>query len=92
MFTKEQIANQLKPWGIYLDEELPRPYAGFAYELKDRETAFKMAYDWHDINNILSAAGSDQRLLDFICHQSDVIELLTRALSYANRRCQTMEQ
>lgn len=92
MFTKEQIANQLKPWGISLDEELARPDAGFAYELKDRETAYKMAHSWHGIHNVLSDPGLEQCLLDFICHQSDVIELLTRALSYANRRCQAMEQ
>ena len=85
MFTREQINELLKPWGSSLDE---RPIAvdGYAYGKHDHMEARKMANNW--VGDYYSSTLEVQALADFICHQSDVIEMLAHALSFANKKLQ----
>ena len=84
MFTREQINELLKPWGSSLNERpLPTKHY-YAYEELDRKRAWNMAYDWQDKH--IGLMDSKDICTDFICHQSDVIEMLAHTLSFANAR------
>lgn len=82
MFTKEQINELLSPWDMSVDER-PKPNGDYAYEKSDRRTAYAMAKEWGGVSIPLDPDGVME---DFICHQSDVIEMLARALSFANKK------
>ena len=84
MTTPEQIEALLEPHKGTL-KELPVPNEqDYAYESKDRIWAAQAAQKWQGSHYdfFYDAAAKS----DFICHQSDVIELLVQALSIANRR------
>ena len=83
MFTREQINELLKPWESSLDERPLPTKDSFAYENTDRMKAWDMAVYWRGDAFPKKDIGV---CLDFICHQSDVIELLAHALSFANKR------
>lgn len=82
MFTREQINELLKPWGSSLDERPSPTEDNFAYEQIARKRAWEMANTWQGEHFALIG----DVCLDFICHQSDAIEMLAHALSFANKR------
>ena len=90
MFTREQINELLKPWGSSLDERPTPSKDYFAYEESDRKRAWDMANYWQEKH--IGVMMSTEVLQDFICHQSDVIEMLAHALNFANKRLMNDEQ
>lgn len=85
MTKPNEIEELLKPYGLSLKE---RPYPsekGYAYEQSDRKRAVNMAINWQEQNHN-NDYGYDGARDDFICHQSDVIELLINALKWANHK------
>ena len=84
MTTPEQIEALLKPHNCSLKALPVSDGQDYAYEERDRKTAFQMAKKWQGSNyNIFNPDMAEE---DFICHQSDVIEILCQALSIANRK------
>ena len=83
MFTANDINELLKPWSASLDERPVPTNNDYAYEEKNRQTAWDMASKWEGEGVVYPDC---QTLCDFICHQSDVIEMLAHALSFANKR------
>lgn len=87
MFTPDEINSILKPWGDSLDKRPVPSEDDYAYEESDRKRALEMATKWEggyrpmNLDTIMSNV-----LCDFICHQSDVIEMLAHALSFANNK------
>ena len=78
MTLKERIEELLNYFGETL-EDLPKGEpSSYAYDRTKIGNACKIATDWHERNN---PAGFDT--CDFICHQSDVIEKLVKALETA---------
>lgn len=92
MVTKDEINKVLKPWGNSVDNRpVPNPLShNYAYSAQDRKTAYNMACRWH--GDYHDAAISNDTLTDFICHQSDVIEMLANALGFANGRLDYIEE
>ena len=84
MFTKEQINKILEPWDSSIDERPVPTRNDFAYDESARDKATQMALRWQDEH--LSPFSDAEMYADFICHQSDVIEMLAHALSFANKR------
>ena len=92
MFTKDELNEILKPWENSVDNR-PTPGQandGYAYSKQERKKAYQMACYWH--GNYHDAAISNDTLTDFICHQSDVIEMLANALGFANGRLDHIEE
>ena len=84
MMTPEQIEALLKPHNCSLKTLPISDGQDYAYEERDRKTAFQTAKKWQGSNyNIFNPDTAEE---DFICHQSDVIEILCQALSIANRK------
>lgn len=92
MFTPDEINSILKPWGDSLDKRPVPSEDDYAYEDSDRKRALEMATKWEggyrpmNLDTIMSNV-----LCDFICHQSDVIEMLCHALSFANQRIDSQD-
>ena len=92
MFTKDELNEILKPWGNSVDNR-PTPGQaddGYAYSKPERKRAYQMARQWQ--NGHHNPLESDETITDFICHQSDVIEMLANALGFANSRIAAMEE
>ena len=90
MFTKEQINEILRPWDSSMDERPTPTTEDYAYDKTDREKAWMMAHDWQEPHIVMM--DDDETMEDFICHQSDVIEMLAHALSFANKKLLGKEQ
>ncbi len=92
MTSTKRIEELLACYGETLSD-LPKPksvdnydenYVVMAYKSSHRHNAGNMALQWHE----MEAADSDMQsetivqicLKDFVCHQSDVIEKLVKAL------------
>ena len=80
--TPEKIEELLRPYKYTL-RALPRPGDDWAYDVKDRVDAIERALAWQDTKD---EKDFEESVADFICHQSDVIEMLTRALELAQKR------
>lgn len=82
--TPDEIEALLNVYGYSLNV-LPRPTnEEFAYTLEDREDAAFRASEFA-ISKPNNAKDAIEEVFDFICHQSDVIELLIKALKVANK-------
>ena len=81
MTTPEKIEELLKPYGLTLKDLPAVTPDDWAYEPKERTWAMEMVKNWTDGRMSYVPAP----IADFICHQSDVIELLVKALSMAKR-------
>lgn len=92
MFTKDELNEILKPWGTSIDNR-PVPKVqqiNYAYSEQDRKKAYDMACRWH--GNYHDVVTSNDTLTDFICHQSDIIEMLANALGFANGRLEATQE
>lgn len=83
MTTSEQINNLIELYGKSLSE-IRIPNTDFAYEKTERKNAHDMAKEWQGEHYKSTEAKS--ALEDFICHQSDVIEILCSCLKWANKK------
>lgn len=82
--TPDEIEALLNAYGYSLNV-LPRPTnKEFAYTLGDREDAAFRASKFA-ASKPNNAKDAIEEVFDFICHQSDVIELLIKALKVANK-------
>lgn len=83
MTSKERIEELLNCYGETLEDLPKRPYIGFVYSEEDLQDANNIASVWsfgegfHDCSSLV--------LLDFICHQGDMIEKLVKTLESANQ-------
>jgi hypothetical protein len=84
MPTEEQINEILAPWGTSINER-PVPNDDYAYEAKDRCSALNAAMQWQKDHGHTDV-GMDASRDDFICHQADIIFMLTHALRFANSK------
>lgn len=85
MTTAKEIEELLRPYGLSL-MELPVPSKdGFAYEEADRTKLKKVAIGWEG-KHFFKFEDTIRAREDFMCHQSDVIELLCSALKWANHK------
>lgn len=81
MTSKERIEELLNHYGETLKDLPERPKIGFVYSEENLQDANNMASVWsfgegfHDCSSLV--------LLDFICHQSNVIEKFVKALETA---------
>ena len=82
MTTPDEIEALLKPYGLSLKERPKATKDSFAYEEHDRNIAWDMACIWQDEH--IDYKSDVDVCTDFICHQSDVIELLCNTLKWAN--------
>ena len=91
MTSPEKIEELLKRFGQTIsDLTSTNDYglSGEAYGVDQMEQAKKMAYVWTDEymeGDIIPIDDVEPPLLDFICHQSDVIERLINALETAEK-------
>ncbi len=81
MYTPEQIENLIKPFGLSLTTLPKADKTSIAYDISRHYAAIEGARNWGNKNDLLT---SNMVMCDFICHQSDVIELLCSALEKAN--------
>lgn len=81
MTSKEKIEKLLNYYGDTLND-LPSPSDDrYAYHPTDLNNAYERATEWSfGIKNLRVTESS---LADFICHQSDIIEKLVKALESA---------
>lgn len=91
MTSPEKIEELLKRFGQTISD-LPSPndygLSGESYGVEQEKQAKKMAYVWTDEymdGDIIPIDDVEPPLLDFICHQSDVIERLVAALETAEQ-------
>lgn len=78
----ETLSDLPKPQSV--DNNYDENYVVMAYKSSRRHNAGNMAMQWHEMEAADSDMQSDKVvqicLKDFVCHQSDVIEKLVKAL------------
>jgi len=87
MSTPEQIEELIQKYGFSLND-LPKPTASeYGYEPKDRVACASNAIKWQCEETGKETLDFDERnaYADFICHQSDVIEILVKCLGFCNK-------